>query len=73
MLDQFLIGVVSIKELSTYLPVSGKKVTLPTETKLVPLKGEWKLHAGSLTTTRKCRELELCKVVTVMILQFFLS
>ena len=40
---------VSIKEM---LKSSGKKVTLQTESKLVSLKEECKLLAGSLTTKR---------------------
>ena len=47
---------VSIKEM---LKSSGKKVTLQTESKLVSLKEECKLLAGSLTTKRKCLELDL--------------
>ena len=42
--------------------IRGGKVTLQTETKLLPVKKEPKLISDSLIATRKCRQLELEKV-----------
>ena len=47
----------------SYLPsrIRGKKPHYRLELSLYPLKEEWKLLAGSPTTTRKCPELDIGK------------